>query len=88
MHRGIAAAGVAALLLVAACDDGRLETIDGAAPATEPAPADATWDTLHPPVPPAPGVEEPGTADPAATEPQPDAAGPGEPGRTDAATGG
>jgi hypothetical protein len=66
MPRGIAVtAAVAGLLLFAGCDDGRLETIDGAAPATEPMPADTPWDTLHPPVPPAPGVEAPATTDPA-----------------------
>jgi hypothetical protein len=66
MTRGIAADGpVAGLLLLAGCDDGRLETIDGAVPATEPMPADTPWDTLHPPVPPRPAWRRPATTDPA-----------------------
>jgi hypothetical protein len=90
MTRGItAAAALAGVLLLANCDDGRMETIDGPMPAAEPMPADTPWDTLHPPVPPAPGVEAPATTDPAGQPPpEPNAAGPGEPGRTDAVTGG
>jgi hypothetical protein len=45
--------GMAALLLAGCDDSGRLETVPGAAPTEEVPPADATWDTLHPPVLPA-----------------------------------
>jgi hypothetical protein len=78
-----AATGVATILLITACGGDRLETIDGTAPAGEALPADPTWDTLHPPVPPAPGVEDADQGDP-----EPDAAGVGEPGRTDVMTDG
>jgi hypothetical protein len=67
MRRFAAIGAVAAMVGLAACDDGRLDTIPGVDPATETAPAppaDATWDTLHPPVPPAPGVETPATGEP------------------------
>jgi hypothetical protein len=80
------------MLLMAACDDGRLDTIEGTAPG-EARPADPTWDTLHPPVPPAPGVEAPageapGGEAPDEDEPGLDPAGMGEPGRTDVLTDG
>lgn len=70
-------AAVAGLLAVAACDDGRQERIPGVEPGFEAQPADTVWaDTLHPPVPPAPGVESP---DPATLEPSPGPAAPGAP---------
>jgi hypothetical protein len=88
MRRGLAAAaGTAVMLLMAACDDGRLDTIEGTAPG-EARPADPTWDTLHPPVPSAPGVEAPAGEAPEEDGPGLDPAGMGEPGRTDVLTDG
>lgn len=70
MRKPIAFAAAAALIVVAGCDDGRQERIPGAVPAGEVPEATEPWDTLHPPVPPAPGVEGTGT-----TPPPPEPAG-------------
>jgi hypothetical protein len=70
MPRNLTAAAAAfSLLLLSACADDRADTAPGA-PAELPA-GEAGWDTLHPPVPPAPGEGEPGTED--YVEPQPEA---------------
>jgi hypothetical protein len=52
---------IAVIVASAGCDDGRQDRIPGAQPGMEVPEADTPWDTLHPPVPPAPGVEAPAT---------------------------
>jgi hypothetical protein len=57
---------VGVIVAFAGCDDGRQDRIPGAQPAREVPEAETPWDTLHPPVPPAPGVEAPATEPPPA----------------------
>lgn len=61
MRKLIASAAVAGMVTFAACDDGRQDRIPGAEPGAVVPEAETPWDTLHPPVPPAPGVEGQGT---------------------------
>jgi hypothetical protein len=66
MRKLTAIGAVAAIVAFSGCDDGRQDRIPGAQPAREVPEAETPWDTLHPPVPPAPGVEAPATGSPPA----------------------